>query len=82
MTRTQAYIDAILTQVFILYSNQGITLTVSSIYIWDTPDPYTNYSMYGRLFGFDDQLAAMEWEGDLAHLIGYLTEGLANLDTL
>lgn len=67
---TKAYVEAAWAQVIILYANEGITMTISSIKIWDTKDPYGSGNSVSRLYAFVDGLKGV-YDGDLAHLMGF-----------
>lgn len=49
---TQAWIEAAWSQVFILYKNEGIDMTIKTLKIWDIEDPYTSTDTVGKLYKF------------------------------
>lgn len=75
---TQAWIEAVYAQVFVLFDNDGLTLTLQTVFIWDTPDSYT----YDKLNEFRDRLNG-DYDGDLAQLVSYEGGGgVAYVDVL
>jgi len=66
---TKAWIEAVFAQVFVLYDNDGLLVTLKTLYIWDTPDSYSS-GAGGKLNEFRDRLNGI-YDGDLAQLISY-----------
>ena len=66
---TTNYITGLMNQVITLYNNESITLVLSQLKIWDTPDPYTGSSTGNYLNQFQNAIGS-NFNGDLAHLIG------------
>lgn len=61
--------EGILAQVFALYANDSLTVTIKTLFIWDTPDIYSA-DAYDKL----DEFRARHdgnYDGDLAHLLSY-----------
>ncbi|MBK8556043.1 MAG: fibronectin type III domain-containing protein [Lewinellaceae bacterium] len=80
---TVNYVTGLFNQVATLYTNEAVTVTISQIYVWTTPDNYTNTSSSTAL----DEFMALRtnFSGDLAHLLslgGQGTGGIAYLDVL
>ncbi len=82
LSATTNYVSGLFNQVAILYANENIDLVVSEILVWDTADPYTGPDTGDYLDQFRDNLNG-NFNGDLAHLIGYGgSGGIAYLDVL
>ncbi len=62
------YLTGVFNQSAILYSNDGIPVSLSQLFIWDTSSPYTATSTSGLLSQF--QSYRNSFNGDLGHLIG------------
>jgi hypothetical protein len=75
------YIQGIFNQVRTLYANDGISIALKTLFIWDTPDPYTGPTTNLYLFQFGQYRTS--FDGDLAHLIGLQGNGgVAFVNTL
>ncbi len=67
------YINGVMSQVITLYSNQGITMKVSEIKVWSSPQPFAK-----DLDSFTSYLNNLgNYNGDLAHFIHYSNGGRA-----
>lgn len=67
LTNTTNYITGLFNQHATLFDNDGISVLLSELYIWDVPSPYTgNTGLLGLFQEFRNS-----FNGDLAHLIGY-----------
>jgi PKD-like domain/Metallo-peptidase family M12/Secretion system C-terminal sorting domain len=67
------YINGIFNQVATLYANDGFTITLQTLYVWTTTDPYTGPSTSNYLSQFGTNRTS--FAGDLATLIGYAGGG-------
>lgn len=69
-TNTSNFVAGIFNEVSTLFLNESITMEISEIFIWDTPDSYSSSSSTGL-----DQFVAARptFNGDLAHLLSYLS---------
>lgn len=77
------FATSLFNQVSTLYANESISVQISDIHVWDTPDPYAVYdSMNGVLVKFTDDKRI--FDGNVAHLISTrnLGGGIAWLDEL
>ncbi len=63
VSATSDYVTAAFNQVILLYANEGITVNINELVVWDTQDPYNN-----SLYDFRDALGG-NYNGDLAHFI-------------
>jgi hypothetical protein len=73
----QNYIGALMNQVTTLYANDGITLKVSYLMVWDKADPYTGPTSSNYL----DQFRVAKngnFNGNIAHLVA-ITPGLGGI---
>ncbi len=81
MTNTVNYITGLFNQSAILFDNDGISVTLSELFVWDVPSPFTSTSTSALLDQFG--VVRTSFNGDLAHLIGYSGGGgIAWLNTL
>lgn len=80
---TVNYVTGLFNQVATLYDNEDVSITISQIYIWVTPDNYPTNSSLDALNAF---VALRDFfSGDLAHLLalgGNNVGGIAYLDVL
>jgi len=67
VTNTVNYITAFFNQSATLYSNDGVAVSLSQVFVWDTPSPYTSTSSSGLLSQF--QSFRNSFNGDLGHLV-------------
>lgn len=67
------YVTAVFNQSAILYANDGITITVSEMFVWNTTSPYTSNSTSTLLDQFQANVG--NFNGDLGHLVGYAGGG-------
>ena len=65
---TTTYIMNFFSQVTIMYSNEGIPVTISQIYVWNTASPYTGTDS-GTLLG-QFQSYRTSFNGDIGQLLG------------
>jgi hypothetical protein len=63
-----SYLTGLFNQSNILYANDGISVTLSEIFVWSTASPYTGTSTSTLLSQF--QSYRNSFNGDLGHLIG------------
>src|SRR5436190_2751424 len=75
------YVTGLFNQSSILYANDGISVLLSQVYVWDVVSPYTQTSTSALLDQFG--VTRTSFNGDLAHLLGYAGGGgIAWLNTL
>lgn len=67
------YVTGLFNQSQVLYNNDGISMTLSQVYVWDVASPYTATSTSTLL----DQFGAYRtsFNGDIAMLLGYAGGG-------
>lgn len=73
VTNAVNYVTGLFNQTAILYANDGISVTLSAVYVWDVPSPYTSTSTSTQLSTFGTTRTS--FNGDLAHLLGYTGGG-------
>ncbi len=75
------YVTGLFNQSAILYDNDGIDVTLSEVFVWDVPSPYTQTTTGALLDQFG--VTRTSFNGDLAHLLGFQGNGgIAYLNTL
>lgn len=79
---TSNYITGLFNLHAVLFANDGVSVRLSQLFIWDIPSPYTAVNASGLLTQF--RVYRTSFNGDLAHLIGYgcgggVASGLAGL---
>ena len=80
VTNTINWISAVHNNINTLYVNDGVKMSLKTVYVWETADPYTGtYS--ANLSAFRSNRPT--FEGDLAHLVNYpSTTSVAYLNSL
>ena len=73
VANTVNYITAVFNQSATLYSNDGVTISLSQVFVWDTTSPYTGSSSSTLLSQF--QSFRNSFNGDLAHLVALRGNG-------
>ena len=82
---TEGWVAALFNEVSTLYDNESISIGISEIFIWTTPDPYlSNSSTSAALSTFRSEIATNGYNGRLAHLLSTrgLGGGIAYVDVL
>ncbi len=69
LANVNTFVNGIFNQVSTLYANDGISITLQTVYVWTTTDPYTGTSTSNYLSQFGTNRTS--FAGDLATLIGY-----------
>lgn len=85
VTNVNNFVFALMNEVGTLYANENITISVSEIFVWSTPDPYVNLiNMFQILPNFANALTTNGFNGRLGHFLSTrsLGGGLAYLDVL
>ncbi|MBK8499726.1 MAG: fibronectin type III domain-containing protein [Flavobacteriales bacterium] len=72
VVNTVNYVTALFNQCAALYTNDGISIVLNQVFVWDMPSPYIGTTMLEQLTYF--QNTRNSFNGDLAHLLG-LTGG-------
>ncbi|WP_168710261.1 M12 family metallo-peptidase [Flavobacterium sangjuense] len=79
ITATTNWMTSVFNEVQTLYNNSGITVSLKSMYIWTTPDPYegigTSSGDYLNAFGNTTPV----FDGDVGQLVGIDPEGLGGV---
>ncbi len=68
VANTVNYVTALFNQSAALYTNDGISITLNQVYVWDVPSPYVSTVVLEQLTAF--QNTRNTFNGDLAHLLG------------
>lgn len=77
VTTTSNWMTSVFNNVQTLYNNDGITVSLKSIYIWTTPDPYTGTSSTDYLYQFNNVRPV--FDGDVGQLVGIDSGGLGGV---
>ncbi|HOY29039.1 MAG TPA: M12 family metallo-peptidase, partial [Flavobacteriales bacterium] len=81
IANTTNYVTGLFNQSALLFDNDGIDVTLSELFIWDVPSPYTGPGSGAFLDQFG--VTRTSFNGDMAHLISYGGGGgVAWLNTL
>ena len=67
VTNTVNYITAVFNQSATIYSNDGIAISLSQVFVWDTPSPYTGSDASTLLSQF--QSYRNSFNGDIGQLV-------------
>jgi hypothetical protein len=73
VTNATNYVTSVFNQSAILYTNDGIPVSLSQVFVWNTASPYTGTSTSTLLSQF--QSTRNSFNGDLGHLLGYVGNG-------
>jgi hypothetical protein len=76
-TTTTNWMTSVFNNVQTLYNNDGITVSLKSIYIWTTDDPYTGDDSSDYLYQFNDVRPV--FDGDVGQLVGIDPGGLGGV---
>jgi hypothetical protein len=68
VTNVVNYLSGVFNQSSVLYANDGISVSLTQIFVWDTPSPYTATSTSSLLSQF--QSYRNSYNGNIANLIG------------
>ncbi len=80
VTKTINWISAVHNNINTLYVNDGVKMSLKTVYVWETADPYTG-SYSANLSAF--RANRTTFDGDLAHLVNYpSTTSVAYLNSL
>lgn len=69
LANVNSYMQGVFNQVSTLYNNDGISITLQTLYVWTSTDPYTGPSTSNYLSQFGANRTS--FTGDLANLMGY-----------
>jgi hypothetical protein len=73
VTAVTNYVTGFFNQSAALYNNEGIPITISQIFVWTTPSPYTGANSQTQLAQF--QATRTSFNGDFAHLVDLQPQG-------
>jgi hypothetical protein len=81
VANTTAYIAAFFNQSATLYRNDGVSMSISEMYVWNSPSPYTSTSSSTVLSQY--RATRTTFNGNLAHLFSLVNYGgIAYLNVL
>lgn len=84
VTNVTNYVTALFNQIALLYSNEQIPVQISQLKVWNTPDPYIQFTSISSVLNkFKNDLNGV-FNGNLAHLLSTrsLGGGIAYVDVL
>ena len=67
------YVEALFNQVAMLYAAEQINLSISEVFVWNTPSPFNSTSSGQMLTDFQNYRTS--FNGDLAQLLSYQASG-------
>lgn len=73
VTAVNTFIQGIFNNVATLYDNDGISIALQTLFVWDVTDPYTGPSTSNYLSQFGQYRTS--FAGDLANLVGFNGSG-------
>jgi hypothetical protein len=73
IVNTTNYITSLFSESALIYFNDNIPVSLSQVYVWDIPSPYSGTSSFNLLSQF--QAYRNIFNGDLANLLGYAGGG-------
>lgn len=76
-TLTSNWMTSVFNNVQTLFANDGITISLKSLYIWTEDDPYEGDSSFEYLFQFNDVRPV--FDGDVGQLVGLDPGGLGGV---
>lgn len=84
IANTVSYINSVFSKVATLYSNEGLSVVISEIKVWNTTDPYVGYTSTGNVLSAFRSTIGTSFNGRLAHFLSgrSLGGGVAYIDVL
>ncbi|AYQ33760.1 GEVED domain-containing protein [Runella sp. SP2] len=84
IANTVNYINSVFSKVATLYSNEGLSVVISEIKVWNTTDPYVGYTSTGNVLSAFRSTIGTSFNGRLAHFLSgrNLGGGVAYIDVL
>jgi hypothetical protein len=73
VTETVNYLTGVFNQSAALYNNEGLSISLSEIFVWTSPSPYNGTSSGQQLAQF--QSVRTSFNGDIAHLVDLENQG-------
>jgi hypothetical protein len=73
VNETVNYMIGVFNQSAALYNNEGIPISISEIFVWTSPSPYTGGDSFTQLAQF--QSVRTSFNGDIAHLVDLQNQG-------
>ncbi|MEI6412535.1 MAG: M12 family metallo-peptidase, partial [Bacteroidota bacterium] len=84
VTNVNNYVTALFNQVATLYANENISVSISQIYVWNTPDPYISQTSTSGVLNAFRTTRGANFNGNLAHFLSTrsLGGGIAFVDAI
>ena len=84
IANTVSYINSVFSKVATLYSNEGLSIVISEIKVWNTTDPYVGYTSTSNVLSAFRSTIGTSFNGRLAHFLSgrSLGGGVAYIDVL
>ena len=73
VNETVNYVTGVFNQSAAIFSNEGIPISISEIFVWTSPSPYNGSSSFTQLNQF--QSTRTSFNGDIAHLLDLENQG-------
>lgn len=84
VTQTTDYVTGLFNQVATLYANDNISVAISEVYVWTSPDPYASYGSTASVLNVFRSTKGVQFNGNVAHFLTTrnLGGGIAYLDVI
>jgi hypothetical protein len=84
VTTVNNYVTALFNQVATLYANENVSVSISQIYVWTTPDPYISQTTPNDVLNAFRTARGANFTGNLAHFLSTrsLGGGIAYVDVI
>jgi hypothetical protein len=78
------YVTALFNQIATLYANENVSVSISQIYVWTTPDPYISQTSTSGVLNAFRTTRGTNFTGNLAHFLSTrsLGGGIAYVDVI
>jgi len=84
VTLATDYVTGLFNQIATLYAKENITVVISEVYIWSSPDPYAAYGSTASVLNVFRSTKGVNYNGNIAHFLTTrnLGGGIAYLDVI
>lgn len=84
VTQTTDYVTGLFNQVAALYATENVTVAISEVYVWSSPDPYSSYGSTSSVLNVFRSTKGVGFNGNIAHFLTTrnLGGGIAYLDVI
>ena len=78
------YVTGLFNQIATLYANDNVTVVISEVYMWSSPDPYASYGSTASVLNIFRSTKGVNYNGNIAHFLTTrnLGGGIAYLDVI